>query len=410
MSDNYTHTPIPTTPTHLCTQRFKMGDEDIATLIINLTTKVEENNTQQTLNTKLVGEKIEKLVKTEIEQSNVRITELEHEVKVLKQDKADRDRDARSLNIIIRGIDEKQDEKMHEVMTDLFKQMGASFPYSMTQGAFRMGKKQENIQPNKNTRYRPIKLKLLTRQQKSELFGLKSQHKGRPEIAAITFTNDMTSEEMLQNKVIQQIHSVAKDMRNTTSKMRGTSIAINGRLYNEKNFNELPHELQPEQVSTVETYTRVYFQGHSSPLSNFYSCRIVDGDRIGNCVEQLYAWRLCEAAQDADTLAKVKKETNPYAIKGLVREVKRPREWDEEREVKELSELEDLKFSQLQPLKDKLLSYKSSIYIECTRDHVHGAGISLRELDDKEPLPRQGYKNRFGNVLTQLRLKYEKAG
>ena len=169
-----------------------------------------------------MGDRLEKLITEGNEKLEAKVSDLEAEVNTLKQDKADRDRDARALNIIIRGIEEKQDEKLYLVMGELFTKLGTSFNYSLTQGSFRMGKRQQGVNNNKNTRYRPIKLKLLTRQQKSELFGLKIQHKENPEIQAIIFTNDMTSDEMLQNKVIQQIHSVAKDMPRTMLFNEGT--------------------------------------------------------------------------------------------------------------------------------------------------------------------------------------------
>ena len=85
---------------------------------------------------------------------------------------------------------------MHETMSIIFKEMGTSFPHSMTNGAFRIGQKLK-LQP------RNIVLRLLTIQQKSELFGLAKNLRDHEILGETRFMNDYTDEQMLVHREVQ---------------------------------------------------------------------------------------------------------------------------------------------------------------------------------------------------------------
>ena len=72
---------------------------------------------------------------------------------------------------------------MHVLMTDLLNKMGASFAYSATHGAIRLGnpanqtQAQEAARTDRSPYTRPIKLRLSSMQQQSELFGIQKNAK-----------------------------------------------------------------------------------------------------------------------------------------------------------------------------------------------------------------------------------------
>ena len=84
-----------------------------------------------------------------------------------------RETEKRALNLFIRGIPEAGNEKMHEVSRDFLAlcALGASFGFSATFGAHRIGRVQTQVTERPGP-VRKIRLKLATTQQKSEMFGL----------------------------------------------------------------------------------------------------------------------------------------------------------------------------------------------------------------------------------------------
>ena len=135
-------------------------------------------------------------LREDLGKANKKIDRLESQVRDLQLDKHQHMEELRALNIIIRGVPETKGEKMYLLITDIFHAIETTFPYySATNGAFRLGRVPSHLQvsvaaagsevnhANMNNAQkrlpqpRPIKLKLCTKQQKSELFGLQSKLK-----------------------------------------------------------------------------------------------------------------------------------------------------------------------------------------------------------------------------------------
>ena len=91
-----------------------------------------------------------------------RIKLLETQVINLRSEKTQREKESRQLNLIVKGLLEKDNEKVFVMMRSLIDKLGLSFSYSAMHGAYRIGG------ANRNAVYpRPIKWFLTTRQQKS---------------------------------------------------------------------------------------------------------------------------------------------------------------------------------------------------------------------------------------------------
>ena len=214
---------------------------------------------------------------TRIETRLVRVEEY------IRSDKENKLRELRQKNIISRGVPESDSEKMHVVMTDLLNKMGASFAYSATHGAIRLGnptnqtQAQEATGADRSPYIRPIKLRLSTTQQKSELAGIQKNAKHHEKYKNIRLFNDYNDEELLVHKEARQIYNAAlKNKEVKTTSLHGTAVFINGTRYDRSNYDNLPCKLTKENVSTILTGDGVAFQGHFSPLSNFYRCNLKD--------------------------------------------------------------------------------------------------------------------------------------
>ena len=195
----------------------------IQTTLTRLTSKLDENTSMvndlrdSTLTFKTeINEKLDsymnnnRILTEELSDVTSRVSSLEIELSNLKGDKSHHNTESRELNIIIRGIPEEKDEKMYEVMMGFFATTGCSYPYALTNGAHRLGRRPEGVR--NSTKYsRPIKLKLLTRQQKSELFGLRLNYTKHKRYEHVKMSNDLDEKEMFRYREARQILSAAKN-------------------------------------------------------------------------------------------------------------------------------------------------------------------------------------------------------
>ena len=88
--------------------------------------------------------------------------------------------------MIVKGLPEVKDEKMHVTMADLLRDLGCTFAYSATHGAWRIGHVSSGLTKTKSPRN--IKLRLATKQQKLEMFGLKEKISAVDKYAHVKFT------------------------------------------------------------------------------------------------------------------------------------------------------------------------------------------------------------------------------
>ena len=74
---------------------------------------------------------------------------------------------------------------------------------------------------------------------------------------------------------VQLLHAAAQSM-NVNRKMKDQAIEIEGKTYTCS--DDLPHNLNLADASTIITQNGVLFQEHFSAISNFYLCEIIDDE------------------------------------------------------------------------------------------------------------------------------------
>ena len=124
---------------------------------------------------------------------------------------------------------------------------------------------------------RPIKLCLITKQQQSELFGLKENYLKVPKFINVRLANDMNEEELIAYREMKLVYSATKGLTGVSAKLRGATVIIDERVYGKADCDRLPHGLTAESISTRLTPDGVAFQSHLSPLSNLYTCKLMLG-------------------------------------------------------------------------------------------------------------------------------------
>ena len=295
---------------------------------------------------------------------------------------------------------------MHETMSIILNEMGCSFPYSMTNGAFRIGQKQKPKGKNKIPP-RNIIVRLLTTQQKSEIFGLVKNLRDHEILGEARFVNDYSDEQMLVYREVQQIYTALRKKEGVSVRSRGLAIIIDGKLYSKKDFKNLPHGLTLENVSTIETPDGMAFQGHNSPPSNFYRCDITDKDgRSGTSVDHIYYIRMAdECNADRALRTKIKQQENPYLLKRLGKQIQRTPDWNKKSD-RILAEYMELKLHQNPNIRDKLANYPKRRFYEATRDRTYGTGLTLSQASEIHGNNKDLGDNKAGKILTKIIADY----
>ena len=123
---------------------------------------------------------------------------------------------------------------------------------------------------------------------------------------------------MMKMREVQQLHAMAKGIPNVTATIKGFNLVLDGRVYERKEFDNLPHGISRERASTVETPDGMAFQGHCSPFSNLYPLEITDkqGRKTSNNEYTLVITmaELCRA--DLDLVKQLRETTNPNQKNG----------------------------------------------------------------------------------------------
>ena len=333
-----------------------------------------------------------------------KIEMLTADVQMLKKEMKERQRKEKELNVIIRGIPENKKEKMHETMSDLLTAAGALFNFSATNGAYRMGKLPNGQNVNKRTR--SVKLVLATRQQKSELFGIWKQLKQNKKYEKTQIQSDMDDDDMLKLREVQQLHAMAKGVKDVTASIKGFNLVINGRVYERKEFDNLPHGLSREKASTIVTPDGMAFQGHCSPFSNMYPVEIADKDgKKASSNEHMFAKKMVEVCHaDLDLAKQIDETTNPYTLKNLMKQIKANETWNNNKD-KYLEDINIIKYNSHPSLIAKLQSVKGNFY-EATFDPKYGCGYGLSQSRDITQNNVKPACNVMGKILDKVKVDH----
>ena len=390
--------------------------------IVGIKNTIEENYVE--LNERL-GEYMKQNADLEdrLEAANERIDPLlECNLELYQQTEKAKD-EKKLFNVIIRGVPEKANEKLYETIEGILGGLQTTFNYTNTNGAVRLGKPPKQLtgavnggqgnhnkagQAKRTPPPRPIKLCCATRQQKGEIFRGIPTLKQMQGMDRVSVSSDIPDGDMLAYKEVQILHNAVLSIPNSTSKMKGNAIEIDGKVYQQKDFDKLPHNLSLEHASTIVAKDGVMFASHCSPLSNLSESRITEEDTVYRSAEQRIVHKLALLSDDMAVATIVFFESNPYKIKSMSKQIKKSAEWSIEKEKEIVKESMIMKFEQNSKLKEKLLKCKATNFYEATYDATYGAGFNLQDVQRGNTTPRPNCNNFAGKVLTEAKAQFHK--
>ena len=115
---------------------------------------------------------------------------------------------------------------------------------------------------------------------------------------------------------------------------------------------------------------QLYFNGHHSPLSNFYPCNINFGNRCFTSTEQAYQWIKSIDIGNSSIANDILQTQDPYTIKKLSNELNQALvlRWQNKQGFQILYQLLQAKFDQIPMFWKTLLNSHHGIMLENTHD------------------------------------------
>lgn len=308
----------------------------------------------------------------------------------------------RERSLIIRGLTESKNENMYDEITDLLDSGKCELSIENVENAYRVGKKSENGQNN----YRPrnVKLVLKVKQHKRYLYDITRALKGTRHYKNVRFEPDQNSAEMLQSRTVQQVANLARETNNFKQiRMRGCDILIDDTLYKPNDMDKLPGGLSPEKAAKREYDWGQAFQGHNSPFSNFYPCKInslLNNGKTYSSAEKYFAILMAEDHGLTGITKQIERIDNPYYIKAITNSIVKSNTWKEKAEGL-LEKIVTAKFSQNPEIRKLLVESKGKL-IEATKCPNWGCGLFLHETK-RGNVDLAGYQNKMGKLLVRVR-------
>ena len=339
--------------------------------------------------------------------------ELAAENKLLKQHTNKLDNYSRRRNIVIKGIDEVQNEshlvceqKSRDFMKTQLKLDGAVVDNMKFDGCHRLSvftnrKRRGQHQTPQN---RPVIIRFCNMADKMMVWGAKSQINDANVSVSENFSTDT---EYRRNK-LYMIYKKAKSIDKYKQKvyLTGDVLIVEGVRYTVDDLHDLPGELNPRLFSERINNDFHAFGGiHSlhNPFSNWYSCKVRHEGHTFKSVEQAYQYCKAKYVDDGDSATKLLYTVDPGAAKKIGSGVAgiNGTNWDKDK-YQIMKGLVYKKFTENDDLKTELLSTGEKTMVESGRDVHFACGLSITHKDIFNKAKWSG-KNKLGDILGAVR-------
>ena len=332
--------------------------------------------------------------------------------KTLQQQTNNGEHYSRRKNLMIRGIDEVQQETddICELATRNFlkaqlKLSDAVVDEMQLVRCHRMGPKfMRTPRGNQQVLRRPIIIRFGNFKDKSVVW------KGKSNITDSKFSisENFSRDTEYNRRKLYAIYKKAKNMEKYKKKvsLNGDLLIIDSVKYNAGSLHMLPKDLDPRQFGE-RTDGNYMIIGciHSSyqPLSNWYSCEVNYKGHTFNSVEQGYQWSKATFANDVTAARNLLYTTDPREAKDLGMNVQglQYADWNSEKDTI-MRELVKIKFTDNIDLKNKLLGTGDLKLAEAGLDTHFAIGLSLPSVDIFDSDKWKG-QNLLGKILCEVR-------
>ena len=319
---------------------------------------------------------------------------------------------SRRKNLVIRGIDETEQETddVCERALRIFLKVQLKIPDAVADEmqfvrCHRMGPKyRRNPRGNQRDLRRPVIVRFHNFKDKSVVWAGKSNLTDSRYSVNENFSRDTE----YNRRKLFAIYKKAKNMDNYKKKvsLNGDVLIIDSVRYNADSLHMLPKDLKPRQFSERARDGFMIVGGiHSSyhPLSNWYRCDVHYKDHTFGSVEQGYQWSKATFANDVTAASKLLYTTDPREAKDLGMNVKglKHEAWNTKKDII-MRELVNTKFTDNLDLKNELLGTGDLKLAEAGLDNHFAIGLSLHSNDIFDCVKWKG-KNLLGKILCDVR-------
>ena len=351
--------------------------------------------------------------KCELKYSKYNCEELKAENKVLKDHINKLDNYSRRKNIIIRGIEESEDEsndtcvrKVREFMRTQLKLDDDTVDSIKFAGCHRLSANANRKRHNSQqfNQKRPIIVQFCNQADKATVWGAKTQISDNRVSVSENFSSDT---EYKRNK-LYMLYKKAKSLDKFKQKVYlvGDVLILDGKRYTVDELQNLPVELSPRQFSErVNADFHVFGGIHSvsTPFSNWYPCKLQYKGHTFKSVEQAYQYAKALYVDDVTSAEKLMYTIDPGAAKKVGSKVAglNGTKWD----TVKFAIMKDLvmkKFAGCDDMKAELLKTGEKTMVESGRDIHYACGLSIVHKDIFNKTKWSG-KNKLGEILGDVR-------
>lgn len=287
----------------------------------------------------------------------------------LKQQLALTEDATRTLFLRIEGLYEKNGENLITYVASTLSRTGISCSHEDIDYVKRIGK-------SKQGSIRPVLVKFVS-ENKRNLILYNRANLNRNSNSLIWVNDDVSDYTRRQRKIVRDIAAYAKALGQTDLKVHGDGLVVGNGKYKHQDLDLLPSHLSIANAKQPSNDSDLYFQSEYSPLSNFYTCPIVDESSTTYiCAEQLFQFKKAQFHEYHLTADKIMLTNDPYELKRLGNLVPPNQQWrDTEEDI--MFDILRCKFSQNSNLAEILLNTGTLHLHEASADLKWSTGAEL---------------------------------
>ena len=291
---------------------------------------------------------------------------------------------SRRENIIVEGIAERPNEKIHETVNYIYTKLKMRVP--PIQRAHRVG-------IFKKGSCRPIIVRLVCFQDKIQMYRQARNLKGTR-----IYIKDDFSKAILDKQEELRPYLIAARKEDRRARFVNDKIRFKGGLYGKEDIEKLGASLKKPGCKVEGRIT--LFSGELCPLSNLYNVKLTVDNEIYQSNEHFYQSKKCEAFGKEELAAKVRKAKTGREAMFLGREVRSTLPWLRKEGIRLMRKGAMAKFSN-QEMRNYLLN-TTDIIAEGTNNVFWGIGLNFSSQEAFLVEHWEG-SNTMGTILMEIR-------
>ena len=207
-----------------------------------------------------------------------------------------------------------------------------------------------------------------------------------------------------QRRLIPVLHAAHKNPQKFKARLLIDKLLLNNKLYSTDDLDDIPEELRPCNLSTVQNNHMVAFFTRDSKFSNHFPCLFEHDGLQFSSVEQFLMFQKAKHFGDDSIAKEIMKTNDPAITKALGRKVKHFKLEDWKKVCDEyMRNGIRAKFTQNPSHASALKDTQKKTLIEANpKDTYWGCGLSLSDNNKWTPAKWKGL-NMLGKMLTELR-------